>query len=95
MEMFELVMTIILYILGTVLLLSLIFLVIKLIKTLTKVDKVVDDINAKSTKLNGVFNLIDKTTETIELVNDKISAGIISLIGSFFRKKGKEDGKND
>ena len=53
---------VILYILLIILVVVLIVFVIRLIKTLGKVDKVVDDVNRKVTKLDGVFNIIDTST---------------------------------
>ena len=44
---------VILGILGSILLIVLIILVIKLMFTLRRIDKVIDDYNDKSSKLNG------------------------------------------
>ena len=85
-------MSIILYISLIILVIVLIVLGIKAIGTLEKVDKVVDDINEKSSKLNGVFNIIDTTTDVVSGFSDSvvnvISSGIEKL---FSRKKGKKD----
>lgn len=93
MEIFNTIMTIVLSVAAAILLILLIALVIKLFKTLNKVDKVVDDINYKSSKLNGVFNLIDSTTSAIEAVNDKIVSSFVKGVSGIFNKKkgGKKD----
>lgn len=81
---------IILYILLSILVVVLIIFVIRLIKTLSKVDKVVDDVNVKVTKLNGVFNIIDSTTDTLALLSDKLTNFAVSKIGNLFTKKNKK-----
>lgn len=77
------IMPSILYVLGAILLVLVIVLVFKLIQTLDKVDRVVEDISSKSRKLNGLFDVIDK----IQFVNDKIVSGILSLVMKVFKKK--------
>ena len=59
------VFPIILYILGSILLIVLIVFVVRMMETLKKLDSAIDDYNEKSKKLNGVFDLIDTTTDTI------------------------------
>lgn len=82
---------VILYVLGCILLLVLIILAIKMIKTLNKVDEAIADYNSKAEKLNGVFDLIDTATDTISTISDKLVSGIISGIAGLFKKKNKED----
>ena len=91
MKYYEDIFPLLLYILGTILLISLIVLVIRLIKTLKKVDTAIDDYNEKAQKLDGVFNIIDTATDTISSVSDKIVSGIIKGITGLFKKKGKSD----
>ena len=65
---------------------------IKLIKTLKKVDNVIDDVNEKMDKVDGVFDIIDKTADYASGISDKIISGISSFIGLLLRKKkGKSD----
>ena len=71
---------IILYILGSILLIVLIILGIKLIITMNKIENVVDDINVKVNKLNGLFTIIDLTNDKLVLFSDKLVEGISSLI---------------
>ncbi len=82
------IMPSILYVLGAILMILFIVLVFKLILTLDKVDRVVEDISSKSRKLNGLFDMIDK----IQFINDKIISGILSVVMKVFKKrKGDEE----
>ena len=86
------VLQVILYILGSILLIVLIVLGIKLIITMNKIENVVDDINVKVNKLNGLFSIIDVTTDRLALLSDKVVDGISSLVRKIFsKKKRKED----
>ena len=79
---------ILMYILGSILLVVLIVLGIKMIITMNKLEKTVDNIN---TKLNKGFSIVDIATDKLALVTDKIIDGISSFIGKLFSKKRKED----
>ena len=92
MECVNTVFPIILYILGAVLLITLIILVIKCMGTIKKINSVVDDVSAKAGKLDGVFNIIDNTTDVISNVGDKVIDFITGAItGLFARKKKKKE----
>ena len=56
---------------------------IRLINTLNRVDKVVDDANKKLESLDGVFSLFDLITDKISLLSDKL----VDVISDFFAKK--------
>lgn len=86
------VLPFILYTLGAVLLVVLIILAYRLIKTLDKVDRVVDDVNSKSRKLNGVFNIIDNTADGLSNISDTLVNLIVGAINNVFNKKNKKDG---
>lgn len=82
---------IVLYLLGSILLVVLIILGVKLIITMNKIESVVDDINVKVNKLNGLFAVIDVTTDKLALLSDKLVDGVSSVIRKMFsRKKRKE-----
>ena len=85
------VLPIILYILGSILLGILIVLGIKLINVMNKMEKVVDDINTKVSSLNGVFSIIDATTDKLALLSDRMVDGISLIIRKLFAKKKKKD----
>lgn len=84
------ILPIILYLLGSILLGILIVLGIKLINVMNKMEKVVDDINTKVSSLNGVFNIIDATTDKLALLSDRMVDGISLIIRKLFAKKNKK-----
>ncbi len=81
------VLPVLLYILGSILLIILIILGIKLIITMNKIEKVVDDVSVKVDKLNGLFSLIDITTDRLARVSDTIVDGISTIVRKIFRKR--------
>ena len=81
------VLTIILYVLGSILLVVLIILGIKLIITMNKIENVVDDINGKVRSLNGIFSVIDMTTDKLALLSDKTISFITEFIKKIFVKR--------
>lgn len=86
------VLPVILYILGSILLVILIILGVKLINTMNKINIVVDDINRKSKSLDGLFSIIDVTTDKLALLSDRMVDGITFIIRKLFsRKKRKEN----
>lgn len=85
-------MGMIFYIALIVLIIFLIVLVVRAIKTLGKVDKTLDDIQEKSSKLDGVFHIIDNTTDVVVGLSDTIVSFIANGIESLVnRKKVKKD----
>ena len=88
--------TIILFVLGSILLVVLIILGIKLINTVTKVDKVLDEIDLRLKNFDKMFGLVDVVTDSMALVSDKIVDGIMFTIKKIFSKnKGKEEMINE
>ena len=87
----ESVLPVILYILGSILLVILIILGIKLINTMNKIEVVVDDINKKVKTLDGVFSVVDMTTDRLALLSDKMVDGIAFIIKKIFRKRKRDE----
>lgn len=82
---------IIIYILLIILLVIGIILGIKSIITIKKVEKVVDDVNEKVESLNGLFQIIDFTTDKIVSLTDRVIDGVSNLASKlFFKKKMKK-----
>lgn len=81
---------VILYTVVLILLIMLIILCIKMIDTLHKVDKVVDNVNNKLGRVEGLFDIIDATTDAISSLNDKIVMSFYGLVQKIFKRK-KED----
>ena len=78
---------ILLYILGSILLVVLIILGIKLIITMNKIEIVVDDITKKVKSLDGLFSIIDMTTDKLAMLSDKVGDGVSLFIKKVFRRK--------
>lgn len=85
------ILPIILYSLGSILLVVLIILGIKLIVTMNKIEDVVDDINGKVKSLNGLFSMIDYTTDKLALLSDRFVDTVSSLIRKIFVRKEEKD----
>lgn len=65
---------------------------IKLIKTLSRVDKTLDVIDDKLSKTDGVFNIVEKTSSFADEISDKAAVLASSLISKFIkRKKGIDE----
>ena len=90
MEFMSQFLPIVIYILLILLIIIGIILGIKLIITVDKVLKIVDDVNDKVQSLNGFFNLVDFTTDKIVSITDKVVEGVSGLIGGVFRKRNKK-----
>ena len=87
------VLPVILYILGSVLLVALIVLTIKLIITMNKIEKVVDNITVKVRTLDELFNVVGLVTGKITAVTDRVVDSVALLIEKIFKGKGdKLDG---
>ena len=80
-------LTIVLYVLGSILLVVLIILGIKLIITMNKIEVVVDDITKKVKTLDGFFSLVDTTTDKLTMLSDKFVEMTSSLVKKIFRRK--------
>ena len=85
------ILPIILYTLLSILIIVLIIFIIRLFKTLKKVDKTIDDLNIKLNKVNGVFDIVNKSTDAISIISDKIVNGTMTLVSKIFKNKKRED----
>ena len=99
MEYLQTILPLIVYGLLIIVLIIGIILGIKFIKTMTKIEKVVDDVNEKVESLNGFFHVIDFTTDKIVALTDVVVDKISMFISKLFapkteiskNKKNKED----
>lgn len=89
------VLPILLYILGSILLVVLIILGIKLIQTVDRANSILDDLEEKSKSLDGLFSVIDNMSNAIAIVGDRVVDGIAGMITSFFHKKKKKKVKEE
>lgn len=78
--------------LSSILLVVLIILGIKLINTVTKVDKLLDELELKISNFDKMFSIVDVVTDSMAAVSDKIVDMICYWIKKvFIRDKGKEE----
>ena len=84
-------LTIVLYVLGSILLVVLIILGIKLIITMNKIEVVVDDVTKKVKTLDGFFSLVDTTTDKLAMLSDRFVEMTSSLIKKIFKRKEEND----
>ena len=82
---------VLLYTAGIILLVVLIILGIRLIQILNKVDRVVDNVEEKVNSLNGVFDVVNKATDTLALVGESVVGTIAGFVSRIFNKKNKEE----
>ena len=86
------ILPIVLYILGTILLITLIVLTVKLIITMNKIDKIVDNITVKVKTSDGAFEVISLVTGKFTSLTDRIVDIISLFIDKLFKRK---DDKNE
>jgi len=84
------VLPVILYILGAILLSALIVLTVKLIITMNKIEKVVDNITVKVQTLDTLFDMIGLITGKFTSITDKVVDTVALLIEKIFKRKGEE-----
>ena len=88
--MLDVILPVLLYTFGIILVIVLIILVLQLIQIMKKVDRIVENVDDKVNSLNGIFSLIDKTTDSIALFSDSIVNSLASIIYKFIGKNKKK-----
>ena len=91
MEIASQILPVILYSLLSILVVVVIVFFYKLIITLDKTNVLIDDVYSKVKKLDNLFEIIDKSAETINLVTDKISGVFVNSILKIFKRKRKDE----
>lgn len=86
-EILQIALPLLLYLAGVILLVMLIILCVKLLKTMNKIDNIVDDVDKKVKSLNGVFSVIDFFTDKISSVTDIIVNKITKFVIGFGKRK--------
>ena len=84
------VLPVILYILGAILLSALIVLTVKLIITMNKIEKVVDNITVKVQTLDTLFDMIGLVTGKFTAITDRVVDTVALLIEKIFKRKEDE-----
>lgn len=90
MSCLEQTLPIIIYILLIILLIVLIIFLIRSLFLLEKVDHVVETIEDKVNRLEGLFGVIDNATDVFAMMGDKLVGLIVGGIGRLFKKKEEE-----
>jgi len=90
METLAGVLPILMYILGSILLVVVIILGIKLIQTIDRANALLDDLEQKSKSLNWIFSVVDNFSNAIAVVGDRVVDGVTGMISSFFHKRKKK-----
>ena len=86
---------IILYVLGAVLLVSLIVLVIKLIYSVNRINFILDNIERKMMTVDKAFLAVDKVVDSISFASNRAIDGITSLVSKIFKNKNKKNERED
>lgn len=68
---------------------------IRAIITMSKVDKIVDDVNDKVESLNGFFAALDFITDRMSSLSDFFFEGLSSLFGGFVSSKIRRRNRKD
>lgn len=84
------VLPVLLYVLGSILLVVLIILGIKLIQTVDRANLLLDDLEEKSKSLNGLFSVVDSFSNAIAVVGDRVIDGVTGMVSNFFHKRKKK-----
>lgn len=89
MDQMYISLPVVLYILGIILLTILIIIGIRLLRTMNKIDEIINDVDGKMKSLNGVFQIIDVATDKLSIVTDKVVESVSSFLLKIFKKKEK------
>lgn len=91
MEFLKSFLPIIIYIALIVFIVVAIILGIKLIIVITKAERVVDNVEKKVNALNGLFNIIEATSNKINGVYEKLFSILSSAVTKVLKKKDEEE----
>lgn len=81
---------ILIYILLCILIILLIVICVKVIKTMNRVEVIVNDVDEKVKSLNGIFNVVDAVTDKLSALTEVISDSVVMFIKSVFKRKKKK-----
>ena len=87
---------IILYVLGAVLLVTLIVLAIKLVYSVNRINSILDSVERKMRTVDKAFNAIDRVVDSLSIASDRIVDKVASLVGRVFngKRKNKKEKEN-
>ncbi len=93
MEFVNVFLPVLVYSLLSVLIVVLIVLGIRLLETVNRVNKLLDDVEKKMDSMNGLFNVMDFVTTKATVLTDTIASTIMGAVSNLVkkRKQKKED----
>lgn len=93
MEFVNVFLPVLMYSLLSVLIIVLIVLGIRLLETVNRVNKLLDDVEKKMDSMNGLFNVMDFVTTKATVLTDTIASTIMGAVSNLVkkRKQKKED----
>ncbi len=94
MEFVSDVLPMLYYIFGIILFIVLIILGIRAIQMLDRAERLLSNMEDKVNTLNGLFSVINKTTNSIDLISSRVIGAIIGIVEKIFKRK-KEDDTNE
>ena len=93
MEFVNVFLPVLVYSLLSVLIVVLIVLGIRLLETVNRVNKLLDDVEKKMDSMNGLFNVMDFVTTKATVLTDTIASTIIGVVSNLVKKrKQKKEG---
>ena len=91
----DVLLRIILYLLGSALLVVMIIIGVKFIIIMNRISSIVDEVEEKVKKLNSLFQIIDTITDRLSLISDKALDIISGIMGKLFKNKNKTREEKD
>ena len=89
--MLEDALVILVYISLIVFIIALIVLCIKLIGTLNRADRLIENITRKAESLDGVFDMIDYTSSKFGAIGETVVGFLTGFVKKLFNKKFKNE----
>lgn len=86
----EIILPAILYILGSILLVVVIIISLKILKAINNINRILEDTYEKSQSLNGFFSIIDTVTDKVSSLSDTFTEKLTEMILALFKRKVKE-----
>ena len=81
---------IIIYILLCILIVLLIVICVKVLRSINKVEKIIDDVDTKVKSINGVFHVMDNLTDKLSVIVEGISDSIVGVVKAISNKRKKK-----
>ncbi|MBR2998089.1 MAG: hypothetical protein IKF37_03315 [Bacilli bacterium] len=91
MDLLNVVLPVLLYIVAIILLIVLTVVGIKLISILDKVDKIVENVDNKVNSFNGLFSVLGRATDGLASISDSVIFGVSSAVSKVFNKYKKKE----